>query len=216
MALGSLDYANQLIQHGEYALAVVALNKQIKDYPVEARYLLSLVYLLEGKYDKAEVYLKEARRLGLEDERYYAMRGRLALFQGRWELAWASLRSAALLSGNGRYSLEMGLVGLARGRLDEAKLGFEKARRAGRAAEGEFLEGMALVSVDPRAALELLRMAQMELSPDSPLKPQAIYWQARALEKLGEINEARSTLRFLLRNYPDYGPAREALNRLGP
>ena len=36
------------------------------------------------------------------------------------------------------------------------------------------------------------------------------------IERLGNAKEARSTLRFLLRSYPGYTPAREALNRLGP
>ncbi len=216
LALGDLNYARQLIERGEYALAAVTLKKQLKDYPVEARYLLAEVYMLEGQLSDAIMYLEAAREQGLDETRYYAVRGRLALLNGAWDTAWASLRSAVALSGLERYALDWGLVGLAQGNLERAKLGFEKAQRAGAAAEAEFLEGLALLAGNPQSALMKLRAAQAELSAESPLKPQAIYWQARALERLGEINEARSTLRFLLRTYPDYGPAREALNRLGP
>jgi len=216
LALGDLNYAGQLIERGEYALAAVTLKKQLKDYPVEARYLLAEVYMLEGQLSEATMYLEAAREQGLDETRYYALRGRLALLKGDWDTAWASLRSAVALSGLKRYALDWGMVGLAQGNLERARLGFEKAQRAGAVAEGEFLEGLALLASDPKAALGRLRSAQAELSAESPLKPQVIYWQARALERLGQINEARSTLRFLLRTYPDYGPAREALNRLGP
>jgi len=216
LAVGDLSYARQLIERGEYALAAVTLKKQLKEYPVEARYLLAEVYTLEGSLSDATMYLEAAREQGLDDTRYYAMRGRLALLRGDWDTAWANLRSAVALSGLRRYALDWGLVGLAQGKLDRAMLGFEKAQRAGAVAEAQFLQGLALLASNPREALDKLRAAQSELSAESPLKPQAIYWQARALERLGQINEARSTLRFLLRTYPDYGPAREALNRLGP
>ncbi|WP_457637692.1 tetratricopeptide repeat protein [Oceanithermus sp.] len=215
-AVGDLNYARQLIERGEYALAAVTLKKQLKDYPVEARYLLAEVYMLEGQLADATMYLESAREQGLDETRYYAMRGRLALLEGEWDTAWASLRSAVALSGLRQYALDWGLVGLAQGNLERAKLGFEKAQREGAVAEGEFLEGLALLAVSPDKALAKLRAAQAELSAESPLKPQVIYWQARALERLGQKNEARSTLRFLLRTYPDYGPARDALNRLGP
>jgi len=216
MAVGDLNYARQLIERGEYALAAVTLKKQLKDYPVEARYLLAEVYTLEGNLSDATIFLEAARERGLDDTRYYALRGRLALLRGDWDTAWANLRSAVALSGLRRYALDWGLVGLAQGKLERAMLGFEKAQRAGAVAEAQFLQGLALLASSPRKALEKLRAAQSELSAESPLKPQAIYWQARALERMGQINEARSTLRFLLRTYPDYGPAREALNRLGP
>jgi tetratricopeptide (TPR) repeat protein len=216
LALADLNYARQLIERGEYALAAVTLKKQLKDYPVEARYLLAEVYMLEGQLGDATMYLEAAREQGLDETRYYALRGRVALLKGDWDAAWASLRSAVALSGLKRYALDWGMVGLAQGNLERAGLGFEKAQRAGAVAEGEFLEGLALLASDPKATLGRLRAAQAELSAESPLKPQVIYWQARALERLGQINEARSTLRFLLRTYPDYGPAREALNRLGP
>jgi len=216
LAVGDLNYARQLIERGEYALAAVTLKKQLKDYPVEARYLLAEVYMLEGQLADATMYLESAREQGLDETRYYALRGRLALLKGEWDDAWASLRSAVALSGSRQYALDWGLVGLAQGKLDRAKLGFEKAQREGAVAEAEFLEGLALLPASPKEALSKLRAAQAELSAESPLKPQVIYWQARALERLGQINEARGTLRFLLRTYPDYGPAREALNRLGP
>ena len=214
--MGDLNYARQLIERGEYALAAVTLKKQLKDYPVEARYLLAEVYLLEGQLGDATMYLEAAREQGLDETRYYAVRGRLALLKGDWDTAWASLRSAVALSGLERYALDWGLVGLAQGNLDRAKLGFEKAQRAGAVAAAEFLEGLAFMASSPETALIKLRSAQAELPAESPLKPQVIYWQARALERLGKTNEARSTLRFLLRTYPEYGPAREALNRLGP
>jgi len=216
LAVGDLNYARQLVDHGEYALAAVTLKKQLKNFPVEARYLLADVYLREGNLKQANVYLESARELGLDETRYYALRGRMALLREDWDTAWASLRSAVALSGRRRYALDWGLVGLAQGNLDRAKLGFEKARRAGASAEGQFLEGLALLPSNAKGALALFRAAQAELSAESPLKPQVIYWQARALERLGKTSEARSTLRFLLRTYPDYGPARDALNRLGP
>ena len=216
LAAGGLNYARQLIERGEYALAAVTLKKQLEDYPVEARYLLAEVYMLEGQLGDATMYLEAAREQGLDETRYYAIRGRLALLKGDWDAAWASLRSAVALSGQKRYALDWGLVGLAQGNLERAKLGFEKAQRAGAVAEAKFLQGLALLATNPKVSLDKLRAAQAELAAESPLKPQVIYWQARALERLGQINEARSTLRFLLRTYPDYGPARESLNRLGP
>jgi len=214
--VADLNYAQQLIERGEYALAAVTLKKQLKDYPVEARYLLAEVYMLEGQLNDATMYLEAAREQGLDNTRYYALRGRLALLRGDWDTAWASLRSAVALSGLKRYALDWGLVGLAQGNIERAKLGLEKAQRAGAVAEAEFLQGLALLASSPNDALVKLRTAQAELPAESPLKPQVIYWQARALERAGQINEARSTLRFLLRTYPDYGPARTALNRLGP
>jgi tetratricopeptide (TPR) repeat protein len=216
LALGRLNYARQLINHGEYALAAVTLKKQLHDYPMEARYLLAEVYLLEGDSSEATKYLQAAREQGLDDTRYYALRGRMALLKGDWDTAWASLRSAVALSGLPRYALDWGLVGLAQGNLQRAKLGFEKAQRAGARAEAQFMEGLSMLATNPKGALSLFRSAQAALSTESPLKPQTIDWQARALERLGQINEARSTLRFLLRSYPDYDPAREDLNRLGP
>ncbi len=215
-ATADFTYARQLIQRGEYALAAVTLKKQLQEDPLEARALLAEVHLYEGDVNAALRYLESARQLGLSEKRYYALKGRIALLQGEWDAAWAALRSAVALSGSGADALFWGTVGLAQGNLERAQLGYEKAARSGLSAQAGFLQGLALLSERPQQALALLRAAQTELTAEDPLKPQVIYWQARALERLGNAKEARSTLRFLLRSYPGYTPAREALNRLGP
>ncbi len=215
-AVGDFTYTRQLIQRGEYALAVVTLKKQLKEDPLETRALLAEVYLYEGDVNAALRYLESARQLGLPERRYYALKGRIALLQGEWDAAWAALRSAVALSGNGADALYWGTVGLAQGNLERARLGYEKAARDGLGLPASFLQGLAVLSERPQRALALLRTAQSEIAAEDPLKPQVIYWQARALERLGNAKEARSTLRFLLRSYPGYTPAREALNRLGP
>ena len=215
-ATGDLTYAYQLLERGEYALAEVTLKKQLEASPVEARALLAQVYMLEGAFGEATRYLEAAREKGLVEARYYALKGRIAVMQGRWNTAWAALRSAVALSGRIDDALYWGTVGLAQGNLDRALLGFGKAERAGAPARAAFLRGLALLPAEPDRALQELRAAQAQLDSEDPLKPQTIYWQARALELLGRVKEARSTLRFLLRSYPGYGPARDALNRLGP
>jgi len=215
-AASDLNYARQLLDRGEYALAEVTLKKQLQEYPIDARALLARVYLLEGEFDEATRYLEAAREKGLPESRYYALKGRIAIMQGRWDSAWAALRSAVALSGKADDALYWGTVGLAQGNLDRALLGFDKAARAGKTAQAAFLRGLAWLPKDPKRALHELRAAQAELDSENPLKPQVIYWQARALERLGQIKEARSTLRFLMRSYPGYGPAQDALNRLGP
>ncbi len=215
-AQADIGYAKQLIARGEYALATVTLNKQLADLPVEARALLARVYMLEGAFGEATRYLEAAREKGLAEARYYALKGRIAVMQGRWNTAWAALRSAVALSGRTDDALYWGTVGLAQGNLDRALLGFGKAERAGAPARAAFLRGLALLPAEPDRALQELRAAQVQLDSEDPLKPQAIYWQARALERLGRAGEARSTLRFLLRSYPGYGAAQDALNRLGP
>ena len=138
------------------------------------------------------------------------------MLRGDWSAAWASFRSAVALEGGVPEALYWGIVGAAQGDERRARLGYEKAVREGGGAAALFLEGMALVASDPSQAIELLGQAQQAIASESPLAPQAIYWQARALERLGRVKEARSTLRFLLRSYPGYGPARDELNRLGP
>jgi len=215
-AASDLSYAAQLIQRGEYALAEVTLKKQLEAFPAEARALLARAYMLEGAFGEATRYLEAAREKGLEEPRYYALKGRIAAMQGKWNTAWAALRSAVALSGGADDALYWGSVGLAQGNLDRARLGFDKAEREGAPAKAAFLRGLALLPFEPNRALEELRSAQTRLDSEDPLKPQAIYWQARALERLGRVKEARSTLRFLLRSYPGYGPARDELNRLGP
>ncbi len=215
-ATPDFQYARQLIQRGEYALATVTLKKQLQEDPLEARALLAEVHLYEGDVNAALRYLESARQLGLSEKRYYALRGRIALLQGEWDAAWSALRSAVALDPQPDYALLWGVTGLAQGDTERALLGLGKASRSGAQVEAAFLEGLALLAEDPEAALKKLRAAQAEMDPGDPRKPQVIYWQARALERLGRPGEARSTLRFLLRTYPGYGPARDALNRLGP
>ncbi len=215
-ASGDLTYARQLLRRGEYALAEVTLKKQLDEFPAEGRALLVRVYLLEGDFDEATRYLEAAREKGLREAQYYALKGRIAVMRGDWDAAWAAFRSAVALSGRAVDALYWGSVGLAQGNLDRALLGFDKAGRAGATAHAAFLRGLALLPRAPARALAEFRSAQAELASEDPIKPQTIYWQARALERLGKVREARSTLRFLLRTYPGYGPAREVLNRLGP
>ncbi len=211
-----LSYAEQLIRSGEYALAEIALEKQIADHPVAAARLLSDVYLFEGDLDRAQHWLERAREAGLDDAAYYWQKGRIESARANWSAAWAARRSAVALAPRPEYALLWGAVGLAQGDAERAQLGFGKAERSGSGASALFLQGLTLLATSPEQALAVLRRAQSELGSESPLKPQAIYWQARALERLGRVKEARSTLRFLLRSYPGYGPARDELNRLGP
>lgn len=211
-----LRYAERLVRSGEYALAEIALKKQIANYPTTAARLLSEVYFFEGDLDQAQRWLDKARDAGLADAEYYWQKGRIATVRGDWPAAWAALRSAVALDPRPEYALLWGIVGLTQGDKERALLGFGKAERSGAGSETLFLKGITLLPYAPAQALKALRDAQTELSTESPLKPQAIYWQARALERLGRVNEARSTLRFLLRSYPDYSPARDELDRLGP
>jgi tetratricopeptide (TPR) repeat protein len=211
-----LNYAEQLIKSGEYALAELALQKQIDLHPVEAALLLSYVYLYEGDLDRAQHWLERSREAGLADAAYYWQKGRIESVRSNWSAAWAALRSAVALSPRPAYALLWGVVGLAQGDTERALLGFGKAERSGAGSSAAFLRGLTLLSDAPEQALGLFRKAQAEMRSEDPLKPQAIYWQARALERLGRVKEARSTLRFLLRSYPGYAPARDELNRLGP
>ncbi len=211
-----LAYADQLIRNGEYALAVIALEKQLSAHPKEAARLLGVVYLYEGEYDRALRWLERARSEGLRDADYYWLKGRIEVARGNWGAAWSALRSAVALDPQPGYALLWGVAGLAQGDTERALLGLGKASRSGAQVGAAFLEGLALLAEDPEAALKKLRAAQAEMDPGDPRKPQVIYWQARALERLGRAGEARSTLRFLLRTYPGYGPAQDALNRLGP
>ena len=212
----SLSYIHELIYNGEYALAIITLKKQLNLYPIEASYLLGEVYFYEGAFDRATSWLERARAAGLRDAKYYWLKGRIEAARGNWDAAWSALRSAVALDPQPDYALLWGVAGLAQGDVERALLGLERAGRSGAVAGAAFLEGLALIAEDPAAALEKLRAAQAEMDSGDPRKPQVIYWQARALELLGRPGEARSTLRFLLRTYPGYGPAQEALNRLGP
>ena len=211
-----LAYARQLIGRGEYALAVVTLKKQLDSAPVESRSLLSMVYYLEGNYNEASRYLVAARRKGLDEAQFYALKGRIAFLSDDWNTAWAALRSAVALRGRKGDALYWGAVGLAQGDSERAKLGFEKAARSGADGAAIFLRGLSLLATNAQAALQDFRSAQSSLPSESPLRPQVILWQSKALDRLGKKKEARSTLRFLLRVYPGYGPAQEELNRLGP
>ena len=211
-----LGYAEQLIRSGEYALAQIALEKQLAAYPAAAARLLSEVYLLEGELDRAQHWLERARQAGLTGAAYYAQKGRIESARARWAAAWAALRSAVALDPRPEYALLWGVAGLAQSDAERALLGLQKAQRSGSGPSALYLQGLALLASEPERALELLLRAEKELAPDSLLRPQAAYWQARALERLGRVKEARSTLRFLLRNYPDYAAARDELNRLGP
>lgn len=211
-----MSYAEQLIRSGEYALAEIALEKQLAQHPVEAARLLSYVYLYEGDLDAAQHWLERAREAGLGDAAYYWQKGRIESARANWPAAWAALRSAVALSPKPEHALLWGAVGLAQGDVDRALLGLGKAERSGSGPSAVFLQGLTLLADRPDEALRLLRKAQVEMDSENPLKPQVIYWQARALERMGQVKEARSTLRFLLRTYPGYAPARDALNRLGP
>ncbi|WP_456413328.1 hypothetical protein, partial [Oceanithermus profundus] len=99
-----LSYAEQLIRSGEYALAEIALEKQIADHPVAAARLLSDVYLFEGDLDRAQHWLERAREAGLDDAAYYWQKGRIESARANWPAAWAGCRNATSPSPPSAYS----------------------------------------------------------------------------------------------------------------
>ncbi len=216
LAQGDLGYARNLIARGEYALAVVTLQKELARRPAEAWGLLAQAYLFEGERDEAAKALEQAERFGWKGAELYWLKGWLSFYRGDLEAAGTNFLRAAALSREPRYALDWGIATLLRAGPEEAREALETARGRGREGEAAFLEGLGLFAGDPEAALTRFQTAYRTLPLQHPVALQARYWAGRALERLGRVREAREAYRALLRLVPDDALAQEALGRLGP
>lgn len=173
--------------------------------------------------------LDRAIELSAELEEYEPARGKLWMalaYQRKEDLARATElceEGMAAFPEDGMFACTLGGIRADEGRFEDADAAFEQARQAGR---GEAFYRTLVAQADMHVEHELDRAKALELydeylayHPDIPLMPpnaMVLYKKGQALEQLGRTDDARQAYQASLASEPQFTPAKDALEALGP
>jgi tetratricopeptide (TPR) repeat protein len=215
-----------LLERGESAEALAALGSGIQAWPnnAGARLLAAEAALDLGDTERAMIELREATRLGREDNNAALLLGRLYLARGDFESANALLRRHVGAQGftGPEAHLLLASAAVQRGRHGEARQWLEELR------EHEAFEGLAVAELaraelrasGAQAAIQTLEESGLDLT-DPRHEPAARQWiglllalRGDLLLGLGEEEAARAVFEAALGADPESGPALAGLGQL--
>jgi tetratricopeptide (TPR) repeat protein len=185
-----------LLERGESAEALAALGSGIQAWPnnAGARLLAAEAALDLGDTERAMIELREATRLGKEDNNAALLLGRLYLARGDFESANALLRRHVGAQGftGPEAHLLLASAEAQRGRYDEARGWLEELRKY-EAYEGLALAELARVELrasGAQAAIQILEESDLDLT-DPRHESAARQWIGLLLAS-GEVERARA------------------------